>query len=346
MLSPSQDRESRSTLKSSRLLDRLERLESQIDRLASLLAEQAEVRRVRRRRLTIRTLLLAVALAAVFFTWFGNLYQRSRLQAGAVDQLIADNVFVMYGPRRSALVSLLPGEPEQPPATLASWLGDDFFRAVTNVSTATVRQGKTQKQSILDSVAALGQLQRLRLTNLPLKNADLAVVRQLGQLQSLDVSRTGLDYGPLPGVRDAPLRWFAASHTKLGDQGIYDLAFCRDLQELHLERTAISDRGLDYLRPLEHLRYLNLKRCPVSAAAVKKFADAMPGCVIDYEPLRFLPNGQVDVGAARRGRVRYGTATATDPRYSRRAQPPVDTADTGNSIQVFYPPRGGGFFAY
>lgn len=91
-----------------------------------------------------------------------------------------------------------------------------------------------------------------------------------------------------------------------------------------LERTSISDSGLKHLESLSQLRYLNLKRCPVSAAAVKRLSDALPGCVIDWEPLTFLADGKVDSRAAARGRVRYGRPMPEDPRLSRRAAPPMD----------------------
>jgi hypothetical protein len=83
---------------------------------------------------------------------------------------------------------------------------------------------------------------------------------------------------------------------------------------------------LIHLYAMPNLRYINLKRCPVTQAAVKRLSDALPGCVIDWEPLRFLADGKVDSAAARKGRIELGRRIPQDPRGSRRAAPPMDSA--------------------
>lgn len=307
-----------------RLTERLETLETQVVRLTDLLAEQAVTRKRRRRQFTIRFMLIAFTGFAIFFAWFGNVFQHSRRQARAVDRLIGQSAFVMYSPRQSALISLLPGDPNQPPATLARWLGHDFFRAVTNVSARQSRTVSGDKTEIVDAVASLAQLKRLRLANLKLKTPDLMALNGLHELQSLDLSRTGLDRGGMPWLHKTRLRWFDASHTNLSDRALRDLSQCPDLQQLFLERTAITDQGLNYLHSMSQLRYLNLKRCPVSIGAVKKLSDALPGCRIEWEPLRFLADGTVDARAAKRGRLVVGRVIPVDPRVSHRAAAPLD----------------------
>ncbi len=308
------------------LSNRLEKLEFQLGRLTDLLTEQTVARRRRRRRITIRFMLIAFAAFAMLFAWFGNVYHRSRRQSAAVDRLVGENAFVMYSLRESMLVSLMPGDPQQPPVWLVRLLGDDFFRAVTNVSTAAQSTTVRNKEEILSALTSLTQLQRLRLTNVSLTTADIVRLETLEELQSLDISRTGLDSGSMPWIRRTQLRWFNASHTKLSDRALYDLSRCGDLQQLFLERTAISDSGLKHLHSMSQLRYLNLKRCPVSATAVKQLSDALPGCMIEWEPLRFLADGKVDGRAAARGRVRYGRRMPDDPRLSRRPVAPLDAA--------------------
>ncbi len=316
--------------KTDRLSQRLENLERQLSRLTDLLAEQTVSRKRRRRQFTIRFMLTAFLAFALLFAWFGNIYHQSRQQAAAVDRLIGEGVFVMHSPRRSPLVALMPGDLKSPPAILVDWLGSDFFRAVTNVSTKsspTVDQHQS-KTEVIDSLSALSQLKRLRLVNMQLKTSDLRALADLDQLQSLDISHTVLDFGAMPWLRDKPLRWFNASHTKLSDRALYDLSHCRELQQLFLERTAISDNGLKHLHSMSQLRYLNLKRAPVSAAAVKRLSDALPGCVIEWEPLVFLSDGRVDGRAARKSRVKYGRGIPDDPRAERRAIAPMDNAPT------------------
>jgi hypothetical protein len=218
----------------------------------------------------------------------------------------------------------MPGDPDQPPGLLVDRLGDDFFRAVTNVSTGTAGAIARDKNEVMQAVADLKQLRRLRLTHLQLNTSDLNGLAKLSDLQSLDLSRTRLDPGSIRWVGGTQMRWFNASHTWLGDRALYDLSQCPELQQLHLERTSVTDAGLEYLKSATKLRYLNLKRCPVTLAAVQSLSKALPGCVIDWEPLQFLPTGQVDRRAAARGRVRLGKPLPADPRASRQVAPPLD----------------------
>jgi hypothetical protein len=309
-----------------RLSDRLENLENQLGRLTDLLSEQAKTRNRRRRQLTLRLLLLAFVGFGAVFAWFGHVYRLSLRQAFAVDQLISQSAFVYYQPREDLLVSMLPGEVESPPRMLNKALGDDFFRAVTNVSTNTRGSIKKDKQQIIKAVSSLPQLERLRLASLNLRTGDLNSLHWLSELQSLDLNRTGLDAGSMPWLQSTRLRWFNAAHTRVGDRLLYDLSQCPDLQHLDLERTSISDAGLKYLYQMPQLRYLNLKRAPVSKAAVEQLSAALPSCLIEWEPLRFLPGGRVDVATARRGRMRLGQPIPPDPRVAKRPAAPLDRA--------------------
>jgi hypothetical protein len=305
------------------LSERLGSLEQQISRLADLLAEQAVIKK-RRRKLTIRVMLGMAVVFAMGFAWMGRLYQNSRFQARAVDRLIEQSAFVKFDPRESTLVSLLPGSVEQPPTALVNLLGDDFFREVTNVSTGPVPVLPRDKDEVLTALHSLPQLRLLRLTNLQLKTSDLQVLADLPELQSLDVGRTGLDTGSMPWLRDAKLRWLRAAHTQFSDNALQNLAHCRDLQFLDLERTIVSDNGVMHLTSLPTLRYLNLKRCPVSRSTILKLAKEMPGCQIEWEPLVMRSSGKVDAQAARQGALTIGTPLPVDPRESRRAIAPID----------------------
>lgn len=315
--------------------EQLQGVESQLAKLSALLEEQAANKR-RRRLLTIRFLLGLTVFAALLCTWFAGVYRESRRQAHAVDRLIRQGAFVHYAPRESLLVSMLPGEVEAPPKTLEKALGTDFFRSVHNVSTGRRGAFVNDKADLLDAVERLSGLEYLRLTNLNWKTSELEPLGRLNKLQSLDLSHTALDAGPMPWLRRAKLRWVDLSHTRLSDLALYDLSFCDTLQHLNLERTAISDEGLPYLSGLQQLRYLNLKRSPVTLAAVTKLADALPHCLIEWEPLVFRQNGTVDHMAVRRGYQRFGHAMPPDPRESHRAQPPLDSAPSANQSSGYY----------
>ena len=310
--SPS-DSDSKSLDATERLAEKLTGLESQVSRLTDFLTEQAEAKQKRRRRITIRSLLAVMVVFAAGFAWLSTQYRHSLLCASAVDQLLAEGSFVMYEPREGFLLSLLPGSIEDPPGYLIDALGSDFFRSVSNVSTKTVFTGK-DKKNIIPAVAKLTQLKRLRLCQLSLTTKDLFPLLNLKNLESLDLSKTRLDNGTLLWLRNTKLRWFDGSHTYLGDRVAMELAQCRDLQVLNMERTTITDAGLKHLHGKRSLSYLNIKRCPVTAQAVIKLSKTIPNCVIEYEPLKFRADGRVDVVAARRGSMRLGRGVPQDPR--------------------------------
>ncbi|MBX9584787.1 MAG: hypothetical protein K2X87_31170 [Gemmataceae bacterium] len=67
-----------------------------------------------------------------------------------------------------------------------------------------------------------------------------------------------------------------SAHPKLGDAAMAHLAKLERLEFLYLAKTAVTDKGLDQLRPLEGLRTLDLRMTKVSEEAARAFADAMP----------------------------------------------------------------------
>ena len=313
------------------LTTRLENLETQIVRLTNLLESQTKARRRRRTIFTLRFLLASFVFFGLFFAWFGVVLRKSQRQAQAVDELVKHGVYMTYTPRDSLMVGLLPGEISDPPRVFKRWFGHDFFRSVTNASTRFAGLKDTDKKRILQTLPLLTDLERLRIASLNLKTSELRVLSKLPELQSLDISHSGLDQGRMEWIGDSRLRWLDASHTRIGSAAMYDLGRCEELRYLNLERTAINDAGLKHLASLQSLRYLNLKRAPVSREAVQELFKAIPNCVIDWQPLRFRANGKVDVNAAARGAMRLGTWKANDPRESERAVAPSDQANAGIS---------------
>ena len=320
------------------LAQRFASLESELSRLTDFLSEQSQQRSKRRRRITIRFLLCTMAICAGAFAWFSSVYHRSQRQASAVDQLIAQGAFVSYEPRENLAVSLLPGSPAEPPPVVAKSLGVDFFRAATNVSTNTVTSNQMDKKAVIQAISELADLERLRLSHLALTTADLSPLARLSQLQSLDINRARMDNGSLPWLQDTQLRWLDASHTLLGDRLMHDVSRCPDLQFLNMERTTVTDAGLQHLYSMKQLRYLNLKRCPASRGAVIKLSKAIPNCVIDYEPLIMTRQGNVRSFAGTRTQIRLGTPAPVDPRETKLAIPPTDAYQSTYQLQPFQSP--------
>jgi hypothetical protein len=107
------------------------------------------------------------------------------------------------------------------------------------------------------STAAIGQCSELRVLYLAgsgLSDTELAALKKLTFLESLDISDN-------PQVTDA---------------GMATVKSLERLQVLNLSKTALTDKGLMELRPLDGLRSLHVVGTKVTAGAAEKFADEMP----------------------------------------------------------------------
>lgn len=67
--------------------------------------------------------------------------------------------------------------------------------------------------------------------------------------------------------------WLKIGGTEVTDKALNDVARLKHLNKLYLDRTAITDNGIDHLNTLPNLEYLNLIGTKVSDASVKKLAD-------------------------------------------------------------------------
>ena len=94
----------------------------------------------------------------------------------------------------------------------------------------------------------------LRLPGSGLSDAELASLKKLARLESLDVSE----------------------NPRVTDKGLATVKTFDRLQALYLARTSVSDKGLAELKGLEGLRTLYLGGTRVTADAADKFAEDMP----------------------------------------------------------------------
>lgn len=303
--------------------ERLDDLRGELSRLADLLTEQAAAKK-RRRRLTIRAMMFVCMAFGVLFAAYGNRYRSAQDQVRQADALAGQAAFVMYEPRKSLLVSLLPGDSQNPPPFMTKWLGNDFFHEITNVSTNVNSPVQRDTAKVIDAAVQIPSLKRLRLTGITCSTIDLDSLVRLPKLESLDLTRTVLDYGSMPWLARSNLRWFSAAHTRFSDAAMTDLCKIRELQYINLERTAVSDKTVFALTGLPSLRYVNLKRTPVTRATVQRLSKEIPNCVIDWEQLVLGSPNSPEVRAAQRRRLRLGNQMPADPRPTHRAVAPVD----------------------
>lgn len=109
----------------------------------------------------------------------------------------------------------------------------------------------------LPRVSAIAQCKELRtlyLAGSGLSDADLAGLKKLTRLESLDVS----------------------ANPKVTDMGMVHLAALERLRALYLAKTGITDKALADLKALDGLRSLNVGATLVTGEAADTFADEMP----------------------------------------------------------------------
>ncbi len=114
------------------------------------------------------------------------------------------------------------------------------------------RSGVSDKE--LAEIATLSQLRVLIIPEAQVTDAGVIAVEKLTRLESLDLSDN-------PRLTDK-----AAAHVR---------ALLR-LENLFLNKTGLTDKGLAELKPLEGLRDLTVAGTKVTAKAAEAFADEMP----------------------------------------------------------------------
>lgn len=319
----SQNEKSNQPNLASEQLARLEKLQASIDALTLTLQQQGEVKKRYRRTLSIRAVLVLIALFAIISAGFGKVYRDAKRQAQAVDVLLDHQAKFQFQSRNNLFMALLPGDPDDPPRALRRVLGEDF---VTEVSELSVNVANPNSRlAILRALTKLPTTRGLIISG-RIRTQELKFLDSMTELESLSLSRTTLDAGGIQPLLNTRIRWLDASHTQLSDTGVFYVAQCNELQYLNLERTAISNQGLSYIAQLSDLRFLNIRRTPVSLPAVLALSKALPNCKITWQPLRFKADGQVDLNAATGGTVNLGTPSTADPRTSKSARPPFNNS--------------------
>ncbi|MEZ6137204.1 MAG: hypothetical protein R3C53_20125 [Pirellulaceae bacterium] len=338
----------------------LAKIDERLGAITKLLERQSDWQRARnawRWRPSLKTLFVAIAMLACMAAWFGAEMRKSKREHQAIATLMSNGAQVQLGPSESILVALLPGTPADPPAILRRWLGPELFSSVKHIGyTDTTRSGFIQGNvyvpyitpnyrsssrrtprnrvatvnrgsfdEVRKALAATPEVKGVRLSGFKLSTDQLAEVFALSNLESLDLSRTQLDQESISAISSTRLRWFDGSHTWLGDQAAFDLSKCSGLSHLNLDRTTLTDDGLEYLKSLEELKYLSIQRVPVTLAAVKKFADAMPNCFIQYQPLCFDDKGVQDPAASMLQAQTFG-----QPQWNQTAMPPFGSPQGQN----------------
>jgi hypothetical protein len=106
---------------------------------------------------------------------------------------------------------------------------------------------------------AQGEIITLRLTGITLQKADLALVGQLRQLETLDLSQSNVTDDDLRPLGRLPkLRELKLGETRIDGSGLEYLGGLERLERLELGDTKVTDDSLRHLTKLGSLRHLRL----------------------------------------------------------------------------------------
>ena len=107
---------------------------------------------------------------------------------------------------------------------------------------------------------------------LQVENDDLAAVKASRSLPKLFLGRTQVTQDGLMQLAEAPvesLTWLDVSHCQTGDNGLLWIDRCRNLRQLSVEDTAITDATLARLPGLTQLEELDLSGTKISDAGLQ-----------------------------------------------------------------------------
>lgn len=130
----------------------------------------------------------------------------------------------------------------------------------------------------------LSRLERVLVFDADLTQEDVALLRQLPNLQLLSVSNGKLNEDAVDVLASLEsLRGLFLHKTNMCDADLEKLARLRGLETLSVTDAAITDDGLAQLRSLLRLKTLNLGHTQVTDVGVEKFQAAIPECTVFYK---------------------------------------------------------------
>lgn len=255
--------------------------------------------------MTLRALILVVAIFGGALGWFASTLRSARRQHDAVVVVLSHFGTVDYGQEiRLAPGTRLQMKPKPRHAWLRKRLGDDLFDSVTNVTFFRQQGVDDTTMAVLDAFPALEELhvskapvtdhgfthlagrtklRRIAISEAPITDATLLSIASLPRVMSLDLNRTRItDAGlvaldAMPQLRTLDLEW-----SQVTDAGMVHLVGLKRLQFLQLSCTEISDDGLKFLRDLTSLKYLSISATRVTPEGKDSIAAALPGCSVTW----------------------------------------------------------------
>lgn len=225
-------------------------------------------------RFSVRGLLVAIALIAIWLAWHMHGVNAQRRLVQRVN-VLGGSVNYAYQVQRDQQgnYNTDPKAELSTPQWLVNLLGPDHFSNITIVS---LRMTPATDDD-LRLVGSVPTIENIDLTETKITGAGLRHLKPLRHLRVLGVWKTRVD--------DAGLRHLAQHHelwnlsldeTDVTDAGLVHLRNMNLEEWLGLAHTRVSDEGLAHLGHFKKLRSLNLIGTAVTKEGVKKLQTELP----------------------------------------------------------------------
>ena len=240
--------------------------------------EQAEYGGKRRWfRFSLRTLLLAITIVAV---WLGLTVNAARRQRAAVNALQGSGVTVMYDYMETAPRTWsTSGEPSGP-EWLRKTLGMDYFHHPVY---ASVRSRPEPDEEVIGALNALPRLKTLLFMGDSISDETFENLQPMENLEELHITAAQVtDHGLKQLLKFPQLRWLILNDLPISDAGCATLAQLAQLEELRIYGSDVSDESLIHLKKLHKLRRLTITKTRITYEGAEELRRALPHCKVYY----------------------------------------------------------------
>jgi len=202
-----------------------------------------------------------VVLLGVGLGWFGWKLREAERQRRAVEAIEEAGGVVFYDYEFDRYGNFLPSQEPPIPTWLRELVSEDCFSEVVVVTFVEPAKASKVGDMVFEDLKVLKELGVLGLDDTHVTDAGLKDIRILKELGTL-----GLD------------------DTHITDVGLENLEGLTNLEYLDLTGTQVSDEGLQHLKGLAKLEHLDLSDTHVTPQGIKELQEALPNCLIDWEP--------------------------------------------------------------
>jgi hypothetical protein len=145
------------------------------------------------------------------------------------------------------------------PAPISSAIIDDYKNK--NIILSNLQEGSPfvmanfvnvipfENSSLLALQKIEKQLVALKLSNLPIKDADIKIIASLSNIKRLNLENTAITNACLPYLKELPaLEQLNLYGTNITDEGLKQLAYFKNLSVIYLWKTKVTENGIEQFK--------------------------------------------------------------------------------------------------